>query len=41
MFKLLCLLVLAFVASSFTIFDELCPHNVEVACIGDINKGIL
>ena len=40
MFKLLCLIVLAFVASSFTIFDELCPHTVEVLCIDDINKGI-
>lgn len=40
MFKLICLIVLAFVACSFSLGDNLCPHDVEVTCVSDINKGI-
>lgn len=39
MYKLLCLLVLAFIATSFTLQDDHCPHDQEVLCIDDINKG--
>ena len=51
MFKLLCLCVLVFFAASFTmeahrsfadliaVKDADCPHDREVACIDDINKG--
>ena len=39
MIKAILLLLVAAVASSFLLKADLCPHDVEVLCIDDINKG--
>lgn len=40
MYKLICLIALAFVAMTFNIQDNTCPEETEFKCLGDINKGI-
>ena len=39
MFKTICLFLLAFLATCFTIKDDDCSHDLEVYCIDDFNKG--
>lgn len=39
MIKAILLLLAVAIASSFLIAADTCPHDVEVTCIDDINKG--
>ena len=39
MIKAVLLLVLVAIATSFYLKDDHCPHDQEIYCLDDINKG--